>query len=74
MTPFKEKGHYIIFKLLYNRKHKHSHYIVKNVFKILKKQFKEVFTKSSLHIFLFLMLSLFVVYYMIYYDHILKLM
>ncbi len=73
MTPFKEKGHYIIFKLLYNRKHKYSHSILKNMFKIFTKKIKEFLIKSSLHIFLFLMLSLFVIYYMIYYDHKLKL-
>jgi hypothetical protein len=50
-TSFKEKGHYIIFKLLYNRKHKHNHSIVENMFKILKKHFKEFLTKSSLHFF-----------------------
>jgi len=51
MTPFKEKGHYIILKLLYNRKHKHNHSIVENMFKILKNNFKEFLTKSSLHMF-----------------------
>jgi hypothetical protein len=46
---------------------------LKNMFKIFTKKIKEFLIKSSLHIFLFLMLSLFVIYYMIYYDHKLKL-
>jgi hypothetical protein len=75
MTPFKEEGHHITLKLLYNKKHKYGQFVVENVFKILKNDCKEFFTKFDLPIYLlFMILSLFFVYCIVYNDKKLKLM
>jgi hypothetical protein len=50
MTPYKKGGQHIIFKLLYNKKHKKGCSIIKNVFGILKKTFKELLHKSKLSV------------------------
>lgn len=50
MTPFKEEGHHTILELLYNKKHKRGHWVVENAFGILKKTFREFFTKTNLHV------------------------
>jgi hypothetical protein len=46
MTLYRKGGRQIILKLLHNKKHKKGHSIVKNVFSILKKTFKELLHKS----------------------------
>jgi hypothetical protein len=50
MTPFKEEDHHTVLKLLYNMRHKREHSIVENAFGILKKTFREFFTKFELHV------------------------
>jgi len=48
MTPYKEDGHHIVLKLLYNKKHKKGHYVIDNAFGILKNTFKELLHKFEL--------------------------
>jgi hypothetical protein len=49
MTPFKEKCHHTVLELLYNTRH--GHFIVDNAFGIIKKTFREFFTKFELHVY-----------------------
>jgi hypothetical protein len=50
MTPFKEKGYHTTLELLYNKKQKYGQFVVENVFKILKNDYKTLFTKFDLPI------------------------
>jgi site-specific DNA-adenine methylase len=49
MTSFKEERQHAILELFYNKKHKRGHSIVENN-GILKKTFKVLMQKSSLHV------------------------
>jgi hypothetical protein len=50
MIHFNEKKQHTILELLSNRKHKWSHSILENVFGILKKGFREFFSRTKLHV------------------------
>jgi hypothetical protein len=48
MTPFKEDGQHSVLEMIYNWKHKHKHFVIKNTFKTMKKNFKKLLKKYKL--------------------------